>query len=121
MNNTANSLAYVRFLNLLGALRNDPANPQLDPLERELLDLLAQRWADNVKVTVLEAMHSGVAGMSPSTVHRRLKTLKAAGLIVQVPDDADNRIKYLMPTERAKHYYDRLGAALRDSGQLAAG
>lgn len=121
MTTTVNSLAYVRFLNLLGALRNDPSAPQLDPLERELLDLLAQRWADDVKVTVLEAMHSGVAGMSPSTVHRRLKTLKAAGLIVQVPDDADNRIKYLMPTDRARDYYERLGAALRSSGQLAAG
>jgi DNA-binding MarR family transcriptional regulator len=120
MTSSANSMAYVRFLNLLGALRNDPSAPQLDPLERELLDLLAQRWADNIKVTVLEAMHSAVAGMSPSTVHRRLKTLKAAGLIVQVPDDADNRIKYLMPTDRARDYYDRLGAALRSSGQLAA-
>ncbi len=120
MTTTVNSMAYVRFLNLLGALRSDPASPQLDPLERELLDLLAQRWAGDVKVTVLDAMHSGVAGMSPSTVHRRLKTLKAAGLIMQVPDDADNRIKYLMPTDRSREYYDRLGAALRSSGQMAA-
>ena len=39
--------------------------------------------------------------ISPSTVHRRLKTLRAKGMIMLVNDTTDSRTKYVMPTPLA--------------------
>jgi DNA-binding transcriptional ArsR family regulator len=110
------SVAYLRFLSLLDAIRGDPNLPMLEANERELLDMLAMRWFSGRKVCVLEAMNSGVSGMSPSTVHRRIKSLKHAGMIRIEQDGADSRTKYLVPTEQALRYFDRLGECLERSG-----
>lgn len=106
------SLVYLRFLHLLQALEEDATVPELEANERVLLDMLARRWHAGKPYTVLETMNSGVSGMSPSTVHRRIKSLKAAGLLRAENDVADSRTKYLIPTEQAIDYFDRLGTCL---------
>ncbi len=116
MKQTSKTLTYMRFLNLIGAVLDDPTVPNLDSLERELLNLIAQRWAGGDEMTVLEAMKSGVSGMSPSTVHRRIKRLVAAGMIKLRIDDHDNRIKYLTPTPAALALFDRMGDCVLQSG-----
>lgn len=106
------SQIYVRFLNLLEAIKGDPDVPELDQSEGALLDMLARRWFSKQPITVLETMNSGVGNMSQSTVHRRLKSLRKHGLVALEIDEQDNRIKYVEPTEKALAYLDRLGSCL---------
>jgi predicted transcriptional regulator len=102
------SKTYLRFLNLVSAIKGLPT---LDAVEERVLNGLASTWAAGAKVTVLEAMELG-SDTSPSTVHRRLKGLRKKGLIEFRADEADNRIKYIMPTELAKGYFAKLGQCL---------
>ena len=64
------SQTYLRFLNLVSAIRNLPAFPALDAMEERILNGLAATWATGTKVTVLEAMEL-TQDTSPTTVHRR--------------------------------------------------
>lgn len=112
MKQTSTSAVYLRFLNLLNAIERDREVPELEANERVLLDMLARRWHQGQPVTVLEAMNSGVSGMSPSTVHRRIKSLKSSGMLRAENDLADSRTKYLVPTDQAMAYYGRLGDCL---------
>lgn len=112
MTQSSTSTVYLRFLNLINAIEGDSGLPELEANERVLLDMLARRWHQGKPVTVLEAMNSGVSGMSPSTVHRRIKSLKSSGMLRAENDAADSRTKYLVPTEQAMAYFDRLGDAI---------
>jgi DNA-binding MarR family transcriptional regulator len=105
------SQTYLRFLNLVSAIRGLPAFPALDALEERILNGLAATWATGTKVTVLEAMELTL-NTSPTTVHRRLKSLRQKGLIELREDEVDSRIKYVMPTEIAKTYFDKMGQCL---------
>ena len=105
------SQAYLRFLNLLDAIRGLPTFPTLDPVEERVLSVLAASWAVGTRVTVLQAMER-VAGLSPSTVHRRLKTLRAKGMVALAVDEADHRTRYVVPTELSQRYFAKLGQCL---------
>jgi len=109
MDKPSTSAVYLRFLNLLNAIERESGVPEFEANERVLLDMLARRWHQGKPVTVLEAMNSGVSGMSPSTVHRRIKSLKMSGMLRAESDAADSRTKYLVPTEKAMAYFGRLG------------
>lgn len=109
------SLIYLRFLRLLDAIRSDPDVPKLDHSESVLLEALARHWFDDRKVNVVEMMNSGVGGMSQSTVHRRLKSLRQRGMVVLTLDGHDNRLKYVEPTPLALQYLDRLGTCVLQS------
>ncbi len=102
------SRTYLRYLNLVKAIRSLPAFPVLDALEEQVLNGLAAIWATDANVTVLEAMELS-ASTSPTTIHRRLKTLREKGLIDLVEDETDNRVKYVVPTDSAKAYFAKLG------------
>ena len=106
-----NSLNYLKFLSLVEATRGLSAFPALDALEDRLLGLLAAAWHEDRKPTVMEAMAIS-ADMSPTTVHRRLKSLRKKGLIMLTYDDVDNRIKYIEPTDKATQYFAQLGQCL---------
>jgi predicted transcriptional regulator len=105
------SQKYLRFLNLVSAIKGLPTFPALDAVEERVLNGLAATWATGARVTVLEAMELG-ADTSPTTVHRRLKTLRQKGLIKFREDEDDNRIKYVMPTDLATTYFAKLGQCL---------
>ena len=113
-----NSLNYLKFLHLVEAIRELPTFPVLDALEDRLLGLFAAAWHDGRKLTVMEAM--GISPeISPTTVHRRLKTLRKKGLIVLVNDTDDTRIKYIEPTDKANQYFDQLGQCAKPPSNKA--
>jgi predicted transcriptional regulator len=102
---------YLRFLNLVSAIRGLPTLPALDALEERVLNGLAANWATGTRITVLEAM-SLPLDTSPTTVHRRLKALEKKGVIEFQEDKVDSRIKYVMPTYLATTYFRKMGQCL---------
>mgnify|MGYP006192952519 FL=1 len=110
------SANYLRFLNLVQAIRQIPTFPAMDPIEERLLSMLAGGWHLEKKITVLEAM--GLTHeISATTAHRRLKTLRKKGMIELDTDKQDSRVKYVVPTELAKQYFSTLGQALNKAQQ----
>ena len=62
-------------------------------------------------MTVLETMKA-TPDLSPSTVHRRLKTLRKKGLVTLDVNQIDNRIKYIVHTDLTNRYFTQLGHCL---------
>ena len=102
---------YLRFLNLVNAIRELPRIPALDPVEDRLLDSLARLLIAGDEVTVMRAMNAA-ADTSPSTVHRRLKSLRAKGLITYVDKPEDQRTKCIRLTPLADEYYAKLSRCI---------
>jgi len=100
-------MSYLKFLNLVDAVRQLPSYPAMDSTEVRLLNSLAALWHDSRKVSVLEAMNM-LVDVSPSSVHRRLKTLRAKGFIKLQEDEFDNRIKYIVTTPLAHKYFAKM-------------
>ncbi len=116
MNNSKNSIVYLRFLNLIQAIRQIPTFPEMDPVEERLLNLLAAGWHVGKNISVLEAM--GLSSeISATTAHRRLKTLVKKGMIALDIDKIDSRVKYVVPTELATKYFTSMGQALERAQQ----
>ena len=104
-------MSYFKFLNLLEAVRQLPSFPSLDASEERLLNTFATRWHAGQRISVLEAMKM-LPEISPSTAHRRLKTLRQKGLIALSADPTDSRIKYVVATTRAEQYFGALDDCL---------
>lgn len=102
---------FLKFLNLVRAIDSIHAFPQLDATEEKLLQRLAVSWGTDKPVTVLETMGMD-ADVSPTTVHRRLKSLSKKGVIRLEMDEADNRVKYVVPTSLANEYFAKLSACM---------
>jgi DNA-binding MarR family transcriptional regulator len=102
---------YFLFLNLVEAIEGLPALPLLDPVEERLFHMLASMWAAGDEVTVLQAMNCS-AGASPSTVHRRLKTLRDKNLIAYSERAEDHRVKCIEPTPLAREYFAALSRCM---------
>lgn len=113
---TKYSSIYLRFLNLMQAIRELPSFPHVDPVEERLLNALASIWHGGGRVTVLEAMALPV-DVSPTTLHRRLKSLRAKDLLALETDASDTRIKYVVPTQRTDDYFSALGRCLNEAGR----
>jgi DNA-binding MarR family transcriptional regulator len=109
--NTKASLNYIKYLHLTKAVNELPKSPLLDPLEERLLNYVASAWYTGKKLTVLETIRAS-PDASPSTVHRRLKTLRKKGLIDLDVDQIDNRIKYIVHTNLTNLYFSHLGQCL---------
>ena len=105
------SNTYLRFVNLVSAIRGLPSFPSLDAVEEHILNRLAAAWATSARLTVLEAMEFN-ANTSATTIHRRLKTLRQKGLIELREDETDSRVKYVVPTQAVKDYFAKLGQCL---------
>ena len=99
---------YARFVHLARAVRQLPGTPSLDAVEERVLEALAAAWGQGQKVTVLQAMSMSDES-SPTTVHRRLKSLRKKGYIGLHEDETDNRVKFIQPTAQADEYFSRLG------------
>lgn len=119
MMTTAYSSMYLRFINLMQAIRELPTFPKIDPVEERLLNMFAICWLKEERLTVLEAMNMS-PDVSPTTVHRRLKSLRSKGLIALSVDDIDTRIKYIVPTQLTEQYFASLGKCLDDAGHAVA-
>lgn len=105
------SLPYLKFLNLVDALRAMPTFPKIDPIEERLLDLLAIAWSAGRQVTVLEAMRMS-PDRSSATVHRLLKSMLKKGVIELRPDALDGRIKHVVPTTATNQYFAKLNQCM---------
>lgn len=115
---TRSSATYIKFLNLVQAIREMQAFPSMDPVEERLLNQLATVWGSGEKLTVLSAMQMS-PDASSATVHRRLKSLRAKGLITLVPDEQDNRVKYVTPTPLAMRYLEQMSRCLNKALKAA--
>lgn len=105
------SQKYLRFLNLTEAVRGLTDFPRLDALEEHLLNKLAAIWHVGQRLTVLDAM--GLSDeLSPTTIHRRLKSLRKKGVIQLINDDVDTRVKYVSPTPITLRHFEKLGECL---------
>lgn len=111
------SLIYLKFLNLVSAIRDE--NLGLDPMEERLLNMVSAAWSAGRQVTVMEAM-SSTADASPATVHRRLKTLRQKGMLELHMDETDNRIKYIVPTDKALAHFALLSRCMTDANMATA-
>jgi DNA-binding MarR family transcriptional regulator len=119
MNNPQSlSRAYLRFLNLMQAVRTLPMFPTIDALEERLLNVLAASWAQDKKITVLTAT-AMLSDTSATTLHRRLKSMRAKGLIDLQVDTVDFRVKYVVPTALTQRYFSELGACMHKASQTA--
>jgi DNA-binding MarR family transcriptional regulator len=108
------SQTYLKFLQLVQAVRQLPGFPALDPVEERLLNLFATVWQADKKITVLQAM--GMSNdVSSTTAHRRLKSLRQKGVLVLVADLVDSRIKYVMPTAMTHQYFSQLGQCVDEA------
>ncbi len=108
---SSHSTIYLRFLDLVQGVRALPDFPVLDPVEERLLNLFATAWHSGKQITVLQAMGMST-DVSSTTAHRRLKSLRKKGMIALMPDEADNRIKYVQPTPTAQQYFSQLGECM---------
>lgn len=109
--NTLSTSSYIKFLNLAKAIRELTAFPSLNPMEECLLNFIAMSWQADKMLSVSETMHSDVA-MSPSSVHRHLKSLLAKGFLGLTVDERDNRIKYITHTPLSAEYFSMLGQCI---------
>lgn len=110
-NNRKAASTYHKFLNLVQAIRSRPTFPTMDPIEEKLLNLFAAAWHQRKPLTVVEAMGM-LPDASPSTVHRRLNSLREKGLVALELDPLDNRVKYIVSTDAADEYFAQLGKCL---------
>lgn len=108
--------AYLRFLVLARDSRVSSKDAVLDVVEERVLQSLANVWAAGEKVTVLKAMAMG-DDASPTTIHRRLKSLRRKGYIFLKEDESDNRVKFVLPTPVAERHFERMGRCMREALQ----
>lgn len=106
---------YARFLQLQREVRAKAGVPEMDAMEERVFEALAACWGQGRPVTVLQAM-SMTGEASPTTVHRRLKSLRKKELIRLHEDEADNRIKYIHATDAGMAYLDQMGRCLHSAG-----
>lgn len=107
---------YLQFLASLKKAKSLPLVPELSPDESALLDELTLYWHQGSPLAVREAMVLSKLG-SPSTLHRRITSLKEKGLLQDQGVAANLRIKLLVPTAKALAMYERFARALKVSGQ----
>ncbi len=93
----------------------------LDPVEQRLIESLCEQWAVGKRPAVKEAMLMTIDSISPSTVHRRLKSLRAKGFLELITDERDSRMKYVMPTAMLIQTFELMGEAMRQAVQPQPG
>ena len=112
MSDTLSTSAFLRFVNLMRAISGLPAGISLDPQEERLLQELALRWGRGQPVTVLMAMNM-MADASPSTVQRRLKSLRRKGLVSIEPAAHDARVRHIVATADGQAYFAHMSELMQ--------
>ena len=96
---------YIHFVNL-----RDQFTVPFDLTAGQVLDLIGA-CADDEPLTVMKCMRAGVA--SPATTHRKIEDLIAFGYVETQQKNGNKRTKYLVPTDKAKKYFEHLSAAIK--------
>jgi DNA-binding Lrp family transcriptional regulator len=100
---------YLRYLVLAETLRKSNIDlSNIDEIGKKLLETIAIKSAQGQPMVVTQTMElSDIA--SPATIHRRIETLKKAGLIKVFQTEQNQKIKYLVPTQTSIDYFEKLG------------
>jgi DNA-binding MarR family transcriptional regulator len=114
---SSNRNAYFRFLNLLRGVEASFFPPTLDATAKTLLELIASQHAIGSPMTVTEAMGMQQVA-SPATIHRKIDDLRLAGLVNTEFQDDNRRTKYLVPTPKARKFFDKLSTLLPQASAL---
>lgn len=104
--------AYFRFLQLARAVEALPDGAPMDANESALLEAVVLRWHEGHAMTVREAIHLAALG-SPATLHKRITRLRNKEMLATYSEPGDRRAKFLIPTQQALEYFDRLGQSLQ--------
>jgi hypothetical protein len=108
---------YLRFRWLLGGLNDLPSAELLRvPATEALLAEIVHAWrqGESRPINVLLA-HEGLG--HPNTIRRRIDQLQSAGFIEFQGDEADSRIKRVIPTEQALRHLARYAAVIRETSK----
>lgn len=104
---------YLRFFRLMSAI-NNPAFPTLDDTSRKILEVVSsEAFLSNRYLTVKQLIEMSSLG-SKANLHSRLHGLVESGYIDLVPQ-ADARFKDIVPTAKAKKYFEVLSKVLKKS------
>jgi DNA-binding MarR family transcriptional regulator len=108
------SSSYIRFLACVDGLDRMNLGQSLDSTEEQMLNYLSLKYAQGQETLVGDVIHLDHLG-SQATLHGRLKKLVAMGYVVLVEDKSDARKKAVMPTAKARKYYDKLSSCLEQA------
>ena len=98
---------YFRYLQLVRTLREKNKLPTLDPIEESVINALGITWQSGEEITVVQLLKRKELA-SPTSIHRRIKTLTKKKLLQLRLDEDDHRFKYVCPGEMAKKYFSSL-------------
>jgi DNA-binding MarR family transcriptional regulator len=101
---------YLRFLNLVGALRDLPSLPPLDPLEERILAVVGRARQLEKRLSVRDLMAQEELG-APATIHTRIKSMRSKGWLV-LADTEDSRRKQVDLTPAALAYFDEISGLM---------
>jgi hypothetical protein len=109
---------YLRFLQLADAIRGLPSLPPLDPLEERILGLVASAGEQEERLCVRDMMAKEQLG-APTTIHTRLKSMRAKGWIM-LSDTEDTRRKQIELTQGAINYFYKLSKCMVQATKSSA-
>jgi hypothetical protein len=108
------SKTYIKFINLVQALRQENRLFTLDPVDERLLGSFAAVWGAGKNLKATEAALI-VQDVAPRTVQRRMSALIEKGILRVESDTNDNRIKYVFATDKTNKYFAELGKCLEQA------
>jgi len=108
------SQTYVKFVNLVQAIRQKDRLFPIDPVDERLLSSFAAVWGTGQRLTASDAALI-VPDVAPRTVQRRVAALIDKGMLRVESDAKDNRIKYFLATDKANAYFAELGKCLQQA------
>jgi DNA-binding MarR family transcriptional regulator len=91
----------------------------MDANESALLEAVVLRWHEGQAMTVREAINLADLG-SPATLHKRITRLRNKDMLDTYSEPGDRRAKFLIPSQKALEYFDRLGQSLQQVQNLGA-
>jgi hypothetical protein len=106
---------YLRFVELLQVARGFPDFPDLDEIDRSLLNQIALHFFEGKPLLVSDLIYSNKTA-STATLHRRLSKLLKEDLI-RHGSDIDGRKKYLELTPKSRDYFTKVGECVRDAAR----
>lgn len=112
--NSKLSQTYVRFFNLVQAVRQKDQLFTLDPVDERLLSSFAVVWGSGQRLTASDAAQI-VPDVAPRTVQRRVAALIEKGLLRVENDAKDNRIKYFLATDKTNEYFAEISKCLEQA------
>jgi len=106
------SQTYVKFYNLVQAIRQKDGLFALDPVDERLLSSFAAVWGSGRHLTASEAALV-VPDVAPRTVQRRVASLIDKGMLRVENDEKDNRVKYFFATDKTNEYFAEISKCLK--------